>query len=104
MEKQYDILVKVENLVKWFPVKRWFFQKPLFVKAVDDCATRITFIVDAIKNMTYKLTKFVSAFVMLFTINPVLFCNELFNKLECPLILHRIVRCMLLDKKGTEFK
>ena len=39
-----------------------------------------------------------------FTINPVLFCNELFNKLECPLILHRIVRCMLLDKKGTEFK
>ena len=41
MEKKHDILVKVENLVKWFPVKRWFFQKPLYVKAVDDVSFEI---------------------------------------------------------------
>ena len=40
MEKN-TILVKVENLVKWFPVKRWFFQKPLYVKAVDDVSFEI---------------------------------------------------------------
>lgn len=56
-----------------------------FVKAVDDCATRITFIVDAIKNMTYKLTKFVSAFVMLFTINPVLLIFLIFPIFTIPL-------------------
>ena len=40
MEKK-NILVKVENLVKWFPVKRWFFQKPLHVKAVDGVSFEI---------------------------------------------------------------
>ncbi len=56
-----------------------------FVKAVDDCSSRITFIVDAIKNITYKLTKFISAVVMLFSINPTLLIFLLLPILTIPL-------------------
>ncbi len=35
MENEKDILVRVEDLKQWFPVKRWFFEKKLYVKAVD---------------------------------------------------------------------
>lgn len=30
-----QVLVDVRELTKWFPVKKWFFEKPSFVKAVD---------------------------------------------------------------------
>ena len=29
-------LLQVNNMVKWFPVKKWFFEKQRYVKAVDD--------------------------------------------------------------------
>lgn len=35
-ENVRDVLVSVRGLTKWFPVKKWFFEKPTFVKAVDD--------------------------------------------------------------------
>ena len=56
-----------------------------FVKAVDECAVRVTYIVDAIKNTTYKLSKFVSAVVMLFSINPVLLIFLLLPLLTIPI-------------------
>lgn len=31
-----NILLKARNLKQWFPVKKWFFEKPDYVKAVDD--------------------------------------------------------------------
>ena len=34
MEKK-EVLLQVDDLVKWFPVKKWFFEKPANVKAVD---------------------------------------------------------------------
>lgn len=39
-----------------------------------------------------------------FTVNPVLFCKELFIKTETPDILHRIIRHRLLTKDLIEFK
>ncbi len=39
-----------------------------------------------------------------FTINPVSFCNALFAKLGESGILHRITRCRILMKDGTEFR
>ncbi len=39
-----------------------------------------------------------------FTVNPLLFCKELFNKTGNENILHRIVRHRLLTKDLTEFK
>ena len=35
-DNEKNILIKVRNLRHWFPVKKWFFEKPAFVKAVDD--------------------------------------------------------------------
>ena len=29
-------LLQITGLVKWFPVKKWFFEKKEYVKAVDD--------------------------------------------------------------------
>ena len=31
-----EILVKAENVKQWFPIKKWFFEKQRYVKAVDD--------------------------------------------------------------------
>ena len=56
-----------------------------FVKAVDECAVRVTYIVDAIKNTTYKLSKFVSAVIMLFSINPILLIFLLLPLLTIPI-------------------
>ncbi len=39
-----------------------------------------------------------------FTINPVLFCNALFDRVGEPFVLHRIVRHNLLTKDLKEFK
>lgn len=39
-----------------------------------------------------------------FTVNPVLFCKALFDKIGSPDILHRIVRLELLTSDGVEFK
>lgn len=39
-----------------------------------------------------------------FTVNPVLFCKTLFDKIGSPDILHRIVRLELLTSDGVEFK
>ena len=33
-EKQ--VLLKAKNIRKWFPIKKWFFEKQAYVKAVDD--------------------------------------------------------------------
>jgi oligopeptide/dipeptide ABC transporter ATP-binding protein len=33
---QKDVLLQAKGLVKWFPVKKWFFEKRAYVKAVDD--------------------------------------------------------------------
>jgi len=30
------ILLSVRNVMKWFPIKKWFFEKQQYVKAVDD--------------------------------------------------------------------
>ena len=30
------VLLKAKNLRKWFPIKKWFFEKQSYVKAVDD--------------------------------------------------------------------
>lgn len=38
---QQDILLKVSDLVKWFPVKKWFFEKKANVKAVDGVSFEI---------------------------------------------------------------
>ena len=35
MQQNKEVLLKVTDLVKWFPVKKWFFEKPANVKAVD---------------------------------------------------------------------
>ena len=35
MEQNKEVLLRVTDLVKWFPVKKWFFEKPANVKAVD---------------------------------------------------------------------
>ena len=35
MEQNKEVLLQVTDLVKWFPVKKWFFEKPANVKAVD---------------------------------------------------------------------
>ena len=29
-------LLQITGLVKWFPIKKWFFEKKEYVKAVDD--------------------------------------------------------------------
>lgn len=34
-------LLQVDNLVKWFPVKKWFFEKKAYVKAVDDVSFEV---------------------------------------------------------------
>lgn len=39
-----------------------------------------------------------------FTVNPVLFCKTLFEKIGSPDILHRIIRLELLTSDGIEFK
>lgn len=39
-----------------------------------------------------------------FTVNPVLFCKTLFDKIGSPDILHRIIRLELLTSDGVEFK
>ena len=31
-----EVLISVKNVKQWFPVKKWFFEKKAFVKAVDD--------------------------------------------------------------------
>jgi oligopeptide/dipeptide ABC transporter ATP-binding protein len=36
MSDDKKVLFKVRNLRQWFPVKRWFFEKKAYVKAVDD--------------------------------------------------------------------
>ncbi len=36
MSDDKKVLFKVRNLKQWFPVKRWFFEKKAYVKAVDD--------------------------------------------------------------------
>ena len=30
------VLVQANNIRKWFPIKKWFFEKQRYVKAVDD--------------------------------------------------------------------
>lgn len=35
-QNQNRKLLEVRNLVKWFPIKKWFFEKKAYVKAVDD--------------------------------------------------------------------
>lgn len=35
-QQNREKLLQVKGLVKWFPVKKWFFEKKEFVKAVDD--------------------------------------------------------------------
>ena len=30
------VLVQANNIRKWFPIKKWFFEKKAYVKAVDD--------------------------------------------------------------------
>ena len=39
--EQKEVLMKVRGLVKWFPVKKWFFEKKAYVKAVDDVSFEI---------------------------------------------------------------
>ncbi len=34
-QNEKEILLQVQDLVKWFPIKKWFFEKPANVKAVD---------------------------------------------------------------------
>lgn len=36
MQQDKKVLVHVRNMRQWFPVKKWFFEKPEYVKAVDD--------------------------------------------------------------------
>lgn len=31
-----EVLISVKNVKQWFPVKKWFFEKKAYVKAVDD--------------------------------------------------------------------
>lgn len=31
-----DVLLRARNVTKWFPVKKWFFEKPKYIQAVDD--------------------------------------------------------------------
>lgn len=35
-KKDRKVLLEIRGLVKWFPVKKWFFEKKAYVKAVDD--------------------------------------------------------------------
>jgi len=35
-EEGREILVKAEGVKQWFPIKKWFFEKQRYVKAVDD--------------------------------------------------------------------
>lgn len=35
MDQTRKILVRVRDLKQWFPIKKWFFEKPAYVKAVD---------------------------------------------------------------------
>lgn len=35
------VLVKVDHLKQWFPVKKWFFEKKAWVKAVDDVSFEV---------------------------------------------------------------
>ena len=36
MSDNKQILVEAKNIRKWFPIKKWFFEKQRYVKAVDD--------------------------------------------------------------------
>ena len=36
MSDNKQILVEAKNIRKWFPIKKWFFEKQAYVKAVDD--------------------------------------------------------------------
>ena len=38
---QKDILLQANGLVQWFPVKKWFFEKKAYVKAVNDVTFEI---------------------------------------------------------------
>ena len=35
-DNKQQILVEAKNIRKWFPIKKWFFEKQAYVKAVDD--------------------------------------------------------------------
>ena len=35
MEQERKTLLRVRDLRQWFPIKKWFFEKPAYVKAVD---------------------------------------------------------------------
>ena len=34
--KNNEVLISVKNVKQWFPIKKWFFEKQRYVKAVDD--------------------------------------------------------------------
>lgn len=34
--QEQDVLLKVRGVTKWFPMRKWFFQKDSFVRAVED--------------------------------------------------------------------
>lgn len=34
-ESNGSVLIRAENVTKWFPIKKWFFEKQQYVKAVD---------------------------------------------------------------------
>ena len=36
MSENRPVLLKAKNIRKWFPIKKWFFEKQSYVKAVDD--------------------------------------------------------------------
>ena len=36
MSEEKQVLLKAKNIRKWFPIKKWFFEKQSYVKAVDD--------------------------------------------------------------------
>lgn len=35
-QNKKEMLLQVKDLVKWFPIKKWFFEKKAYVKAVDN--------------------------------------------------------------------
>lgn len=71
-------------------------------KAINACEHLADFVCSA-ENNTVKMSFRLPAGND-FTVNPVLFCKVLFEKIGEPDILHRIVRHRLLTKDLTEFR
>ena len=36
-----EVLLSGQHIRQWFPVKKWFFEKPAYVKAVDDVSIEL---------------------------------------------------------------